>query len=125
MAKILLVEDNDLIIRALKHYLDKEGYAVTVASNGREGIDILSKQSFDVVVTDLMMPFANGLDIIKAVRSGSALKRTGVIVVSSIGNESTLKEAFNLGADDYLTKPVVAADLLSRIKKLIPFSPRP
>ena len=119
MKSILLVDDNELILKALKHFLDRADFNVVAVPNGKEAIEMLDKQKFNVVVTDLMMPFSNGLDVIKKVKEDVAHVGTGIIVVSSIGNEGTLVEAFRLGADDYMTKPVIATDLLSRIKKLL------
>jgi CheY-like chemotaxis protein len=118
MAKILLVEDNSIAANDIKRMLHKNGYDVSVALDGQEAIAIVGKDEFDVVITDLLIPHVNGLELIQKLKQGGARKNLKIIVVSGIDNELTMAEAYKLGADDYLIKPVVAFDLISSINKL-------
>jgi DNA-binding response OmpR family regulator len=66
-----------------------------------------------------MMPYANGLEVVSRLRSNMLKRHVGIIVCSSVGNEETITEAFRLGADDYLKKPIMAGELMIRIRKLL------
>ena len=66
-----------------------------------------------------MMPYANGLEVVSKLRNDEAKRHVGIMVVSSVGNEETITEAFRLGADEYIKKPIMADELLTRIRKLL------
>ncbi len=119
MANILIIEDDDIMLKAIKNILGKAGYNVITAKDGKEAFDQMENGEYDVVVTDLMMPYANGLEVVSRIRADSSKRHVSIIVVSSVGNEETITEAFRLGADDYLKKPIMAGELLIRIKKLL------
>lgn len=119
MANILIIEDDDIMLKAIKNILGKAGYNVITAKDGKEAFDQMDNGQYDVVVTDLMMPYANGLEVVSRLRGDSKRRHVSIIVVSSVGNEETITEAFRLGADDYLKKPIMAGELLIRIKKLL------
>lgn len=119
MATILIIEDDDIMLKAIRNILTKSGYTVLTAKDGKEAFDLLENSEYDVVITDLMMPYANGLEVVSRLRSDSTKRYVSIIVVSSVGNEETITEAFRLGADDYLKKPIMAGELLIRIKKLL------
>jgi DNA-binding response OmpR family regulator len=107
------------MLKAIRNILTKSGYDVITAKDGKEAFEKLDTEEYDVVVTDLMMPYANGLEVVSRLRSDSTKRHVSIIVVSSVGNEETITEAFRLGADDYLKKPIMAGELLLRIKKLL------
>ncbi|MBC7553387.1 MAG: response regulator [Taibaiella sp.] len=119
MTSILIIEDDDIMLKAIRNILTKAGYNVLTAKDGKEAFDKIDNEQYDIVITDLMMPYANGLEVVSRVRSDSRKRHVSIIVVSSVGNEETITEAFRLGADDYLKKPIMAGELLIRIKKLI------
>lgn len=119
MPNILIVEDDEIMLKAIKNILGKEGYTVTIAKDGKEAFEKLDHYEFDIVITDLMMPYANGLEIVSKIRGDVLKKHVGIIIISSVGSEETITEAFNLGADDYLKKPIMAVELLIRIRKLL------
>jgi DNA-binding response OmpR family regulator len=119
MATILIIEDDDIMLKAIRNILTKSGYIVITAKDGKEAFEQLDNSEYDIVITDLMMPYANGLEVVSRLRSDSTKRHVSIIVVSSVGNEETITEAFRLGADDYLKKPIMAGELLIRIKKLL------
>lgn len=117
MMKILIIEDDALIQKTIELKLKKEGYEVICANDGKEGLEKLQMEIPDVVLTDLMLPFSSGLEIVTAVKAISGIK-IKVIVLSSMGQEHVVEEAFNLGADDYITKPFSLNELTLRIKRI-------
>ena len=119
MANILVIEDDDIMLKAIRNILGKDGYNIITAKDGKEAFDKLEHENYDVVVTDLMMLYANGLEVVSRLRSDETKRHVGIIVISSVGNEETITEAFRLGADDYLKKPIMAGELLIRIRKLL------
>jgi len=119
MGDILVIEDDEIMLKAIKNILSKDGYNVLIAKDGKDAFENIQTKTFDLVLTDLMMPYANGLEIVSRIRQEEKNNNTGVIVVSSVGNEDTITEAFRLGADDYLKKPIMAGELLIRIRRLL------
>ena len=119
MPNILVVEDDDIMLKAIRNILSKDGFNVVTAKDGKEAFEKLDNNEYDVVITDLMMPYANGLEVVSRLRNDNAKRNTGIIIVSSVGNEETITEAFRLGADDYLKQPIMAGELLIRIRKLL------
>jgi len=117
--KILVCEDDFMVIKAIEHKLTREGHQVVNASNGKQAKEILMLETFDLVLTDLLMPFTGGLELIRFIRVERKLS-TPIIVLSKVGNEDTIVQAFDLGADDYLTKPFSPNELSMRIKRFMP-----
>ena len=119
MASILIVEDNEMIRVAIEHLMDKEGFLVAVANNGAEAYRLLDSIKFDMVLTDMMMPEVNGMEVIKHIKSNPAIEHMAIIVVSSTGAERYVNDAFRNGADDYIIKPFKPFELVLRIKKVL------
>lgn len=119
MSNILIVEDDEIMLKAITSVLHREGYDVTVAKNGKEAFEKLKDMPFDLIITDLMMPYANGFEVISRIRQDAVRKDIGIIIISNIGNEDSITEGFKLGADDYLKKPIMTGELLIRIKRLL------
>ncbi|WP_159638891.1 response regulator transcription factor [Sphingobacterium composti Ten et al. 2007 non Yoo et al. 2007] len=117
--KILLAEDDELILRTIEHKLKNEGYEVILCRNGKEAIDQTLETRPDLIVTDIMMPFASGIEILSAIQQHNI--STNVIVLSSLGQEDVVEEAFTLGASDFMVKPFNPNELLLRIKRLLRF----
>lgn len=113
---ILIVEDDILLLKTLEFKMIKEGYIVVTLKNGFDAIEYLKENEPDLIVTDIMMPFINGLEIVSFVRNEKKSK-VPIIVLSSAGLEKTVLEAFQLGADDFVTKPFSPNELSIRIKK--------
>ena len=118
-AGILIIEDDAIMLLAIKSILAKSGFDLVTARNGKEAFEELAKGHYDIVVTDLMMPYANGLEVVSMIRNDVSKRHVGIIVCSSVGNEDTITEAFRLGADSYIKKPIKTDELLARIRVLL------
>src|SRR4051812_6054051 len=101
--KILIAEDEPVMLKTIELRLKKDGHTVIVTDNGRDALEQMVKQEPDLIITDIMMPYSSGMEIVS--RAKQMEKKIPVIVLSSMGQESVVLEAFNLGADDYITKP--------------------
>jgi DNA-binding response OmpR family regulator len=115
---ILVAEDEPLLIRAIEGRLKKDGYTVQSAADGQQALDQIANKTPDLVITDIMMPYASGLEIIAAIRALPG-KKVPVIILSSMGQEDVVLEAFRLGADDYITKPFSPNELSVRVRRLL------
>jgi len=112
---ILVAEDEPIMLKTIELRLKKDGHTVITADNGRDALAHLDSQSPDIIITDIMMPYASGLEIVGKVRNDG--KKTPIIVLSSMGQENVVLEAFNLGANDYITKPFSPNELSMRVKR--------
>ena len=112
---ILIAEDDELILRTIEHKLLKEGYNVILTRNGKDAIDTIQNTEVDLIITDIMMPFASGIEILAAVKAKS--KSIPVIMLSSMGQEEVILNAFDLGASDFIVKPFSPNELMLRIKR--------
>ncbi|PWA09331.1 response regulator transcription factor [Flavobacterium laiguense] len=116
--KILIAEDDVLMVKILEFILKKEGYQVTSCKDGLSAIEKIPVLVPDLIITDIMLPFRSGLEIIGFAKEN--YEEIPVIVVSSLGEEEgTVVEAFNLGADDFVSKPFNPNELLLRVKRLL------
>jgi two-component system response regulator VicR len=115
--KILVVEDEPLIRKMMELKLNKEGYEIIASEDGKDALLKIDSEKPDMIITDIMMPYVSGLEIVGKVREDKT-RNVPIIVVSTMGQEATVEEAFKLGADDYLTKPFSLVELSMRIKRL-------
>tara|TARA_R110002050_G_scaffold16019_2_gene49136 strand:+ start:233292 stop:233657 length:366 start_codon:yes stop_codon:yes gene_type:complete len=114
--KLLLADDDELLASLLNYRLKKGGYEVTLCVDGKKVKEYLENNTPDVIVTDIMMPYFSGLEITDYVRNVLKLD-IPIIILSSAGNEENVLNAFKLGANDFLSKPVSPAELILRLKK--------
>jgi two-component system response regulator RegX3 len=110
---VLIVEDEPAYVEALRVALEVEGMSPTAVLDGRDAIKEFRSHPYDVVLLDLMLPSVSGLDVLRAIRGESAIP---VIVVSAKDAESDVVAALELGADDYMTKPYSARELIARVR---------
>ena len=114
--RVLLIEDDHVIARAIKKGLEQETLAVDVAYDGIVGFDLASSESFDAIILDLMLPGMDGTTLCKKLRN---LKiHTPILMLTAKGQVEDRVEGLNSGADDYLPKPFAFAELLARVKAL-------
>jgi DNA-binding NtrC family response regulator len=112
--RLLLVDDDPLVLSGFHETLLREGYEIATAASGREAIDLITNQPFDVVLTDLLMPKVSGLDVVRC--SQKKQPDSIVIVVTGFASVRSAVEALRLGAYDYLVKPCEDQELVYRVK---------
>lgn len=112
-ARVLVVDDEPPILRSLRLILAGHGYDVVAVPSGEAALEEIGRRLPDVILLDLMLPGIDGLDVCRRVRERSSLP---IIVLSARGEESVKVQALDLGADDYLTKPFGAGELLARLR---------
>ncbi|WP_339919691.1 response regulator transcription factor [uncultured Flavobacterium sp.] len=118
MKKILLAEDNSMLSLLLKFRLEKEGYELLIAENGKESIALIEEHSPELILTDIMMPFISGLEVISHVRN-TLFAKTPIIVFSASGQEEVVLKAFKLGANDFMSKPFSPNELMNRVQRIL------
>ena len=114
---ILVVEDEQAIRDALKMVLEEEGYQTQTAANGKEAMDLINKNDFDIVITDLKMPEMDGMSLTRQIQQ--ICPQTSVIIITAHGSLESAIEALRIGAYDYILKPFDFDDVLYKIKRLI------
>lgn len=119
--KILVVDDNASLARGLKTFLESEGHQAELAHTVRQGLAQLSAHNFDLLITDLRLPDGEGLQIMEKARDGSSEPMPEVILMTAFGSVESAVKAMQLGASDYLTKPVSLEEFSFRIKKIEQF----
>lgn len=115
--KILIAEDDELILKIIEFRLKKDGHEVIVTKDGRDALLKIEELQPDMVISDIMMPYTSGLEIVSALKTKFE-KKIPIIILSSMGQEDVVLEAFKLGADDFITKPFSPNELSMRIKRL-------
>ncbi|HYU33024.1 MAG TPA: response regulator transcription factor [Thermoanaerobaculia bacterium] len=115
--RLLLVEDSERLRRSLARGLRREGYAVDLAADGREGLWHASENAYDVIVLDLMLPAIDGLTVLRTLRERGI--STYVLILSAKDMVEDRVQGLSLGADDYLVKPFSFAELCARIQALV------
>ena len=113
--RILVAEDEPILLRIIEMRLKKDGHEVIISKDGREALARIEELAPDLIIADIMMPFASGLEIVGAVKKRSV--SIPVIILSAMDQENVVLEAFQLGADDYITKPFSLNELSVRVKK--------
>ncbi len=114
--KVLVVEDESGIRQVVKDYLMMEGFEVLEAQNGKEAIGIIEKETFDLAILDVMLPYVDGWTLCRKVKEKSDIP---VLFLTARGEEYDELMGFELGADDYIKKPFSPAVLLVRVKRLL------
>lgn len=117
---VMIVDDDILIARLLSHWLLQRGFNVEIVENGRQAIEFLETGAPPrLVILDIMMPFADGFEVLMQIRARKNWKKIPVVILSSKSNESSVLRAFEAGADDYVTKPFKLAELMVRMSRLM------
>lgn len=115
--KVLVVEDDEMVLRTLEFRLKKDGYNVIAVGDGKAALEKLKTESFQLVITDLMLPFVTGLELLSFVKA--EFPEVPVAILSGADEEATIMDAFRIGADDFITKPFSPGELSLRVKRLL------
>jgi adenylate cyclase len=114
-ASILVVEDNEVHRSTLKKLLGGQGHRVTLAENGRRGLDLIQSRRFDVILLDILMPEMDGFQVLEKIKADPELRHVPVIVITALDDIASAVRCIEMGADDYLTKPFERVVLQARI----------
>lgn len=112
MKKILLIEDEDYIREIYKDQLESAGFLVDDFATGTQGLDAFKKNSYDLVVLDIILPDVNGLNVLKQVKEDNLKKETPVLILSNADQDIIIRQGFQLGAADYLQKVQSTPDMI-------------
>jgi DNA-binding response OmpR family regulator len=104
MNRILIVEDEEFLARAVKDNLEAEGYAVDSVANGEEAVEYLKKKKPDLILLDILMPKKDGFYVLEEAKKNPEWKLIKIIVLSNLGGDEEIKRALEMGADDYFVK---------------------
>ncbi len=115
-SRVLLVDDDLRLHELLKSYLEENGFVVASARDGREGLDRVTREPFDVILLDVMMPGMDGLEVCRRIREKSTIP---IVMLTAKGDETDRVVGLELGADDYLAKPFGPRELLARIRAVL------
>ncbi len=116
MAKILIVDDEENIAETLKYNLIREGYEVSVSSDGRQALEMARREKPDLVILDLMLPGMNGLDVCRTLRQHSTVP---ILMLTAREEEVDKILGLELGADDYMTKPFSLREVIARVRAML------
>lgn len=110
--KILIIEDDDFLRSLAVTKLEKSGFTVVMASDGKSGLDMTVSESPDLVILDLMLPVMTGFDVLRALRNEPSTKSMHVLVFSNLGDEKDMKTCLEMGVSDYMVKSNFTLDEL-------------
>ncbi len=119
MRKILIVDDDPLILDLFEFSFDKARFEIIRAHNGREGLEKALKENVDLILLDVMMPDLNGYEVCRQVKNNPATSATKVIMVSAKVQKEEIEAGIKAGADEYITKPFDPLSLVEKITKLL------
>lgn len=121
-SKILVIEDDPLILTLIKATLTREGYEVVTADNGSDGLRLVEETHPQLVVLDITMPGLNGYQVCHYLRSEASTMHLPIIMVTALSRPADQRRGFELGADDYLSKPFQLTELITRVRSLLFFT---
>lgn len=104
MNKVLIIEDEKFIADLYALQLTKAAFQVKVANDGKSGLDLLNQESFDILLLDILLPDFNGLEVLKQVKMKNLNPQMVILLLTNLGQDTVIKEAFTLGANGYLLK---------------------
>jgi two-component system chemotaxis response regulator CheY len=120
MKQILVVDDDQLMHRLFQHHLERAGYQMVSAMNGREAMEIAARQPPELIVMDIMMPDIDGLAALRELKKADATKSIPVIIITANNHFLARKESETCGAAVFLTKPFSPTQLLNEIRRIVP-----
>ena len=117
--KILVVDDDKTTRKLLNLFLKAKGYEVVTAENGLDAMEKLGTENINLVVTDMNMPYMDGIELTKNLRSDDNWKNIPIVMVTTEADEDEKKKAMDVGVDDYLVKPANAEQITDSIKRIL------
>ena len=117
--RILVADDDKVTARFLHSLLSEKGYDVAVADDGQQALEQVAANAPDLILSDMVMPYLDGMDLLRALRGAARLSRIPIILLSLKDREEDIVAGLESGADDYVVKPFNARELLARVRKLL------
>ncbi|CAN5760726.1 hypothetical protein BH23ACT1_BH23ACT1_09550 [soil metagenome] len=117
--RVLVVDDDPVILKLLQVNFEMEGYVVTTADDGAKGLRAAREERPDVIISDVMMPHMNGLELVAALGADEMTGAIPVILLSARAQENDVDDGLHAGADDYVTKPFDPLELIDRVQQLL------
>ena len=119
MKRILIIEDDDDIVRIIRCTLERDGFKVAATHDGASGMAEVRRSRPDLLILDLVLPKLPGLEVCKAIRADRELRKLPILILTALWAEADRVVGLELGADDYVTKPFSARELLARVRALL------
>ena len=116
---VLVVDDDPVILKLLEVNFEMEGFAVLIAHDGEEGIEVARSDRPDVIVSDIMMPKRSGLELVTELKGDPDTSDIPIILLSAKAQNADVRSGLDAGADDYITKPFEPLDLVDRVNRLL------
>jgi len=116
---VLVIDDDPVIVKLLRVNFELEGFNVISAGDGREGAEMVRAERPDVVISDIMMPTMNGLELVSILKSDPTTADVPVLLLSAKAQMADVQRGFELGADDYVTKPFDPIELIDKVTALV------
>ncbi|MBF0328284.1 MAG: response regulator [Nitrospirae bacterium] len=117
--KILIVDDDKTTRKLLSLYLKGKGYEIVTAENGLDALEKIGTEGINLIVSDMNMPYMDGIELTKTVRKDPAMSGLPIVMVTTEADDDEKKKAFEAGVDDYLVKPTNAEQITDAIKKIL------
>lgn len=115
--KVLIVDDEEMAIKMVEHQMKLDGFEVITSTDGRDAIDLIKSQEPDIVISDIMMPFMSGLELLELIKAEQ--RKIPVILISALDDVEVIQTAIGMGADDFVIKPVKMDELSLRIRRVL------
>ncbi|MFA5880458.1 MAG: response regulator [Candidatus Margulisiibacteriota bacterium] len=119
MEKILIIDDSKMNRELAKMALEDAGYTIIEAENGKQGIEIAKQEQPDLILLDILMPDISGFEVCKTIKNEPKTQQIPVIFLTALEEMASKKEGFEIGADDYITKPYIIEELLLRVELIL------
>ncbi len=117
--KILVVDDEQDLVKLIRYHLEKDGYKVITAYNGDDALFLTRKERPELIILDLMLPGIDGLEVCRKLKADQELARPAIIMLTAKGEEADITMGLKLGADDYMTKPFSPKELVARVQAVL------
>lgn len=117
--KILVVDDEQDLVKLIRYHLEKDGYKVITAYNGDDALFLTRKERPELIILDLMLPGIDGLEVCRKLKADQEFAHTAIIMLTAKGEETDITMGLKLGADDYMTKPFSPKELVARVQAVL------
>ncbi len=125
LPRVLSIEDDAAMGQFLRAVFTIQGFAFDLATDGRRGLTLAREHRPDLVILDLLMPYKDGFEVLRELKEDPVTQPIPIIVLSSSGREEDMVKALNAGAEDFVTKPFRARELMARVRKVLGKAPDP